>query len=361
MKEIIDVVDNKGNVLYKEDKDVAHKEGLLHKEIHLWIVNDNNEVILQKRAANKSLYPSTWDLSVGGHVGAGEDSVCAMIREAQEELGIDVDINNVRYLGKINENLTDNGVNNNALVDVFIAKDNTWDITLQDEEVSDYAFVKFDDLFKLMETDKMIPHTEEYKMIKDYLRKKVIKDNLRRIKDFPKEGIDFKDVTTVLKDGEAFKAAIDSMSDKIDKDNVDVIVGPEARGIMFAAPLAYKLGKGYVPVRKPHKLPGEVISQSYELEYGTDSLEIHKDAIKPGDKVVIVDDLMATGGTMEAIIKLVERLGGEVVKIICLIDLPELKGRERLSNYDYEYILEEKENDNVLDNTNEINKELIKK
>ncbi len=162
---------------------------------------------------------------------------------------------------------------------------------------------------------------------------------IRVIENFPKEGISFKDVTTLLKDGEAFKYAIKQLSDQLRDLNVDVIVGPEARGFLFGAPVAYELGVGFIPVRKPGKLPGETQSYEYELEYGTDSLEIHKDAIQKGTRVALVDDLLATGGTIRAAAKLVEELGGEVVHIGFLIELVFLNGRENLSGYNVESII----------------------
>lgn len=162
---------------------------------------------------------------------------------------------------------------------------------------------------------------------------KELKDYVRTIPNFPEEGVMFRDVTTVLQDPEGLKLAIDGMQEKIENLEFDVIVGAESRGFLFGMPIAYNLNKAFVPVRKKGKLPAETISESYNLEYGQATLEIHKDAIKPGQKVVIVDDLIATGGTLEAIIKLVERLGGEVVRICCLIDLPELGGKEKIKPY----------------------------
>ena len=143
-----------------------------------------------------------------------------------------------------------------------------------------------------------------------------LKDKIRVIEDFPQKGISFKDITTLLKDRDAFKEAIDRMKDRAEKLNADVVVGPEARGFIFGTPLAYAMNKGFVPVRKPGKLPCETESQDYSLEYGRDSLEIHKDAIVPGQRVVIVDDLLATGGTLLSTAKLLEKLGGEVVGIL---------------------------------------------
>ena len=156
---------------------------------------------------------------------------------------------------------------------------------------------------------------------------------IRSIPDFPEEGIIFRDVTSVIQDAEGFKLAIDSMQEKIVDLEYDVVVGAESRGFIFGAPLAYNNHKPLVIIRKKGKLPCETISQEYELEYGTATIEIHKDAIKPGQKVLLVDDLMATGGTNEAMIKLVEALGGEVVGVLVLIELAGLKGRERLSKY----------------------------
>ena len=144
----------------------------------------------------------------------------------------------------------------------------------------------------------------------------------------------FRDITSILQDADGLHLAIDSLQDLIKDVDVDVIVGAESRGFIFGMPMAYNLHKPFVPVRKKGKLPCETISQSYDLEYGQAEIEIHKDAIKPGQKVVIVDDLIATGGTMEAAVKLIEELGGEVVKILFLMELAGLKGREKLKGYD---------------------------
>ena len=168
---------------------------------------------------------------------------------------------------------------------------------------------------------------------------KNLKDYVRTIPNFPEEGVMFRDVTTVLQDPDGLKLAIDGMQGKIANLEFDVIVGAESRGFLFGMPLAYNLNKAFVPVRKKGKLPAETISESYNIEYGQATLEIHKDAIKPGQKVVIVDDLIATGGTLEAIIKLVERLGGEVVRICCLIDLPELGGKEKIKDYEVDTVI----------------------
>jgi len=160
------------------------------------------------------------------------------------------------------------------------------------------------------------------------------KSKIRVISDFPQPGIRFKDITTLLQDGPAFRAAIEEMNAFAKERNADIIAGPESRGFMLAAPMAYALEKGFVPVRKPGKLPHETISADYSLEYGKDSLEIHKDAIQPGQRVVIADDLLATGGTIGSTIKLVESLGAEVVGVCFLIELTYLNGREKLDGYD---------------------------
>ena len=166
---------------------------------------------------------------------------------------------------------------------------------------------------------------------------KKVEDYVRSIPDFPEKGIIFRDITTVIQSPEGLKLAIDGINEKLKGVDYDVVVGPESRGFIFGVPVAYANGKGFVPVRKKGKLPCETISQDYELEYGTATIEMHKDAIVPGQKVVIVDDLIATGG--EAIIKLIEQLGGEVVKIIFLIELEGLKGREKLSGYDVDAVI----------------------
>ena len=160
-----------------------------------------------------------------------------------------------------------------------------------------------------------------------------LKQTVRVIENFPKEGISFKDITTLLQNGEALKFAIDEIIADLKDNDVDLIVGPEARGFLMGTPVAYGMGVGFVPVRKPGKLPWEVESFEYDLEYGSNILEIHKDAIKPGQKVAIVDDLLATGGTMEAAAELIEKLGGEVVSMQFLIELEDLDGREKLTKY----------------------------
>ncbi len=168
-----------------------------------------------------------------------------------------------------------------------------------------------------------------------------LKSKLRHVMDFPKEGIDFIDITTVLQDPEAFKYCMDTFKDLANQiGDFDMIVGSESRGFIFGAPLAYKMGKGFVPVRKKGKLPYKTISAEYDLEYGKDILEIHADAIKPGQNVLIVDDLLATGGTSEANIRLIEQLGGKVVGLIYFIELTMLNGREKLNGYEVKSILE---------------------
>ena len=163
---------------------------------------------------------------------------------------------------------------------------------------------------------------------------KKIEDYVRSIPDFPEPGIIFRDVTNVLQDPDGLKLAIDSMLKLLEGLDFDVIVGAESRGFIFGAPLAYQLHKPFVLVRKKGKLPCDTIEKSYDLEYGSATIEMHRDSILPGQKVVVVDDLIATGGTIEATTALIEELGGEVVKLIFLMELAGLKGRERLSKYD---------------------------
>lgn len=157
-----------------------------------------------------------------------------------------------------------------------------------------------------------------------------LESKIRVIEDFPKEGISFKDITTLLQDGKAFKEAVDSCVSLLDGEAFDLVIGPEARGFIFAAPIAYVTGKGFVPVRKPGKLPAETLRYEYALEYGTDVLEMHLDAVKPGDRVVIADDLLATGGTVRAVADMVEKMGGTVVSAVFLIELGFLDGRSKL-------------------------------
>jgi adenine phosphoribosyltransferase len=157
---------------------------------------------------------------------------------------------------------------------------------------------------------------------------------IRDVPDFPIEGILFKDITTLIKNKDAFREVIDWMTDQYADSNVDCVVAIEARGYIFGAPLAYKLGAGFVPIRKPGKLPAKVISESYELEYGTNILEIHEDGIEPGQRVLVVDDLLATGGSARATTNLVNRLGGTIVGVAFLVELGFLHGREQLQGYD---------------------------
>jgi adenine phosphoribosyltransferase len=157
---------------------------------------------------------------------------------------------------------------------------------------------------------------------------------IRDIPDFPIPGILFRDITTLLKDGPAFKQSIDLLTDKLDTYNANKVIGIESRGFIFGAPISYRLGVGFVPVRKLGKLPAETISAEYDLEYGTNSVEMHRDAIEPGERVVIVDDLLATGGTTRATIELVEQLGGKVVALAFLIELLDLGARDYLRGYD---------------------------
>lgn len=159
---------------------------------------------------------------------------------------------------------------------------------------------------------------------------KLIKSKIRDIPDFPREGIIFKDITTVLRDPAAFKHAVDLLAKHYQKQKIDYIAGIEARGFIFGSALAYKMGIGFIPIRKPGKLPAKTETISYDLEYGKDSLEIHTDAVEPGKKVLIVDDLLATGGTAEAAIKLVKKIGGVIVGIAFVVELEFLKGREKL-------------------------------
>ena len=168
---------------------------------------------------------------------------------------------------------------------------------------------------------------------------KDLKDYVTTIPNFPKEGIMFRDITTVIQDPEGFEMSVEKLVDMLEETEFDLILGSESRGFVFGAPVAYVMGKGLVLVRKKGKLPRETISEDYELEYGHATLEIHKDSIKKGQKVVIVDDLIATGGTTKAVIDLVERLGGEVVKICFVMELAGLNGREKLKGYDVESLI----------------------
>lgn len=160
-----------------------------------------------------------------------------------------------------------------------------------------------------------------------------LKKYVANVKDFPKKGILFRDITPLMNNGEAFRMATDEIVKFAKEKAVELIVGPEARGFIFGCPVSYAMGIGFVPVRKPKKLPREVVEFSYDLEYGSNTLCMHRDAIKPGQRVLIVDDLLATGGTMEAAVKLVEELGGVVVGLAFLIELEELNGRKKLKDY----------------------------
>ncbi|MBQ8663018.1 MAG: adenine phosphoribosyltransferase [Eubacterium sp.] len=168
---------------------------------------------------------------------------------------------------------------------------------------------------------------------------KRVEDYVRTIPDFPEKGILFRDITTVIESPDGFRLAIDEMKKRLENIDFDVIAGAESRGFIFGAPLAYALGKGFVLVRKKGKLPCETVSMSYDLEYGSAEIEMHADSIRPGQKVVVVDDLIATGGTVEASIKLIEQLGGEVVKVLFLMELAGLEGRKRLANYDVDAVV----------------------
>ena len=168
---------------------------------------------------------------------------------------------------------------------------------------------------------------------------KPIEEYVRSIPDFPEPGIIFRDVTSILQDADGLHLAIDLIQEKLKDIDVDVIVGTESRGFIFGVPVAYNLHKPFVPIRKKGKLPCETIEASYELEYGSATVEMHRDSIRPGQKVVIIDDLIATGGTVEACAKMIEQLGGEVVRIVFLMELAGLKGREKLARYDVESVI----------------------
>lgn len=168
---------------------------------------------------------------------------------------------------------------------------------------------------------------------------KKIEEYVRSIPDFPERGIIFRDVTSILQDAQGLRLAIDLMQEKLKDVDFDVVAGTESRGFIFGVPIAYNMEKSFVPVRKKGKLPCETVSMEYDLEYGTAQIEIHKDAIRPGQKVVVIDDLIATGGTVEAAVKLIESLGGEVVKIVFLMELAGLEGRKKLAGYDVESVI----------------------
>ena len=162
-----------------------------------------------------------------------------------------------------------------------------------------------------------------------------IKEKIRTIPNFPKEGIMFRDITTLLKDPQGFRKMIDEFVQRYIGVKIDVIVGLEARGFIMGGAIAHQLGKGFIPIRKAGKLPHETESYEYELEYGTDKIEIHKDAIKPGDKVLVVDDLLATGGTALGAAKLIEKLGGDIIEMAFIVDLPEVGGRQKIADKGY--------------------------
>ncbi|GGL40961.1 adenine phosphoribosyltransferase [Sporolactobacillus putidus] len=166
------------------------------------------------------------------------------------------------------------------------------------------------------------------------------KKYIKSVQDFPNKGINFRDITSLLQEGPVYKSAIDDLAEFAKDRGAETVVGPEARGFVIGGPLAYSLGVGFVPVRKPGKLPREVATVSYEKEYGLDELCIHKDSIKPGQRVLVIDDLLATGGTIEATIKLVKRLGGVIAGVAFLIELTELGGRKLLSDYDVLSLIE---------------------
>jgi len=160
-----------------------------------------------------------------------------------------------------------------------------------------------------------------------------LKSYIRTIPDFPQKGIQFRDITTLIGNADGLKLSVDTLTDLAADVEYDVVAGAESRGFIFGAPIAYKTGKPFVLIRKKGKLPGETVEMSYDLEYGSTTLEMHKDSINKGDRVLIVDDLIATGGTTEAMIKLVESLGGVVAAVLVLVELPDLKGREKISKY----------------------------
>lgn len=163
---------------------------------------------------------------------------------------------------------------------------------------------------------------------------------IRDVPDFPKKGIIFKDITTLLKDKEGFKEAIAILTERYKGTKVDAVVGIESRGFILGAPLAYNLNAGFIPVRKKGKLPAETITETYALEYGTDTIEIHKDALQKGQKVIVIDDLLATGGTLGAACRLVDKFGVEIIEVATLIELTFLNGREKLNNYKYHTIIQ---------------------
>ena len=168
---------------------------------------------------------------------------------------------------------------------------------------------------------------------------KKLEDYVVTIPDFPEPGIMFRDITSVIQDPEGLKLAVDGLVGLLKDVDYDLIIGPESRGFIFGVPVAYLCGKGFIPVRKKGKLPRETVSQKYDLEYGQAEVEMHKDAVKPGQKVVIVDDLIATGGSAEAAVKLVEKLGGQVVRMVFVMELAGLEGRKKLAGYDVKSLI----------------------
>lgn len=168
---------------------------------------------------------------------------------------------------------------------------------------------------------------------------KKIEEYVRSIPDFPEPGIIFRDVTSILQDADGLQLSIDLIQKKLEGLEFDVIAGTESRGFIFGVPVAYNMHKSFVPIRKKGKLPCETISREYALEYGTATIEMHRDSVRPGQKVVLIDDLIATGGTIEAAIKMIEELGGEVVKVVFLMELAGLNGREKLAGYDVESVI----------------------
>lgn len=168
---------------------------------------------------------------------------------------------------------------------------------------------------------------------------KTVKDYVTSIPDFPEPGIIFRDITSVIGDADGLKLAVDQMQEKLDGIEFDVIAGLESRGFLFGMPIAYNLGKPFIPVRKKGKLPRETVSASFELEYGTAEIEIHKDDVKPGTRVVLIDDLIATGGTLSAAAQLFEQLGASVVKIVCLLELKGLNGRQALGDHSIDTVI----------------------
>ena len=168
---------------------------------------------------------------------------------------------------------------------------------------------------------------------------KKLEDYVLTIPDFPEPGIMFRDITTVIQDPAGLKLAVDGLADLVRNLDFDLVIGPESRGFIFGVPVAYLLGKGFIPVRKKGKLPRETVSEKYDLEYGQAEVEMHRDAIHPGQKVVIVDDLIATGGSAEAAARLVEKVGGQVVRMVFVMELAGLEGRKKLAKYDVDSLI----------------------